>query len=369
MEQFLLVKMKSADPYERGVQYGEQAAELIARGIEGYRRHFRKSMAKSWEEITEKSALYLPLLERDFSQELAEARGIAAGSGRTLEEILALNCRYEILKLKKKLPQPSECTTGAILSQAAAGGRVYMVQNWDYRPWVKDHSVVISIDDCQGTRILGLAEAGQLVRNGLNNHGVGVCANNLTSTYDTGEVGAPVTFIRRRALAQRSFEAARQVIEGTRVGVSCNYLVASAEDLAADLEVTPGRVYCLSPEEGIVTHANHMVAGAEVCTNKGRKFRDGVLRRLLEERRGKLDVPSLMECLKNHETYPGAPDRYPEADSIEAVCTHLPLGEFDQDRVWQTIASAIYDLKGGCAYICKGTPCTGEYIRYDLSQP
>ena len=63
MEQFLLVKMKSADPYERGIQYGEQAAELIARGIEGYRRHFRKSMAKSWEEITEKSALYLPLLE------------------------------------------------------------------------------------------------------------------------------------------------------------------------------------------------------------------------------------------------------------------------------------------------------------------
>jgi isopenicillin-N N-acyltransferase-like protein len=366
MKQFLLVKMKSADPYERGVQYGQQAAELIARGIHGYQRHFQNALGKNWEEITRKSALYRPLLERDFPEELEEARGIAAGSGAALDEILALNCRYEILKLKRKHPQPSECTTGAVLSQATAGGGVYMVQNWDYRPWVMDHSVVISIDNCQGTRIVGMAEAGQLVRNGLNNHGVGVCANNITSVHDTYEVGVPVTFTRRRALNQRSFRDACRVIEEAKVGVSNNYLVASAEDLAVDLEVTPKHIFRLFPERGIVTHANHMVTGAEVCTNKGRKFRDGVLRRLLEERSGKLDVPILMDCLKNHETFPGAPDHYPEADCIEAICSHIPLGDYDQDRVWQTIASAIYDITGGCAYICKGTPCTGEYVRYDV---
>ena len=368
MEKFLLVKMKSADPYERGVQYGEQAGELIARGIRGYQRHFEKCLRKSWEEITAKSALYLPLLEREYPGELAEARGIADGSGRALEEILALNCRYEILKLKKKLRQPEECTTGAVLSGATGGG-VCLVQNWDYRPWVEDHAVVISIDDCRGTRIVGLSEAGQLVRNGVNNHGVAVCANNLTSIYDTGEVGVPVTFTRRRALEQRSFREARAVIAGAKVGVSCNYLLGSAENLAADLEVTPARVYELLPEGDIITHANHMVAGAEACTNHGRKFRDRVLRRLLEERYGKLDIPALMDCLKNHETYPGAPDHYPEADCIEAVCSHIPLGEPDPDRTWKTIASAIYDVTSGCAYICKGTPCTGEYVRYDLSQP
>lgn len=366
MDQFLLVKMKSADPYQRGVQYGQQAAELITRGIQGYRRHFQQAMGKSWEEIIQKSALYLPILEKEYRQELEEARGIAAGSGVSLEEILALNCRYEILKLKKKPAQPSECTTGAVLSQATVGGGVYMVQNWDYRPWVQEHAVVISIDDCSGTKIVGLAEAGQLVRNGLNNHGVGVCANNLTSIYDTGKVGIPVTFIRRRALNQVSFAEACHVIESAEVGVSCNYLVASNEDLAVDMEVTPEKVFRLLPDKGIVTHANHMVAGAAACTNKGRKFRDGVLRRLLEERSGKLDVSGLMGCLKNHETFPGAPDHYPEADCIEAICSHIPLGDYDQDRVWQTIASAIYDISEGCAYICKGTPCTGEYVRYDL---
>ena len=125
-------------------------------------------------------------------------------------------------------------------------------------------------------------------------------------------------------------------------------------------------MFRLDPAGGIVTHANHMVAGAKVCTNQGRKFRDNILRVLLEARRGTIDVPYLMGCMKSHQTIPGSPDTFPESDGIEAVCSHVPLGEYDQDRVWQTIASSIYDLKGGRAYICKGNPCQGEYIEYRL---
>ncbi len=363
MEQFLHVTVSSPDPFERGRQYGEQAAALIRQGIQGYTRHFQNLLGKSWEEITRKSACYLPLLERDFPQELEEAKGIATGSGVSLEEILALNCRYEILKLKK-LPV-MECTTAAILPEAT-GGPVYLVQNWDYRPWVKDHSVVISLDDCQGTRVLGLTEAGQLVRNGMNSHGIGVCANNLTSTRDTLEAGAPMTFLRRKILSQTSFQAVQDLLCGAKVGVSCNYMAASAEGEAQDLEVTPGKVFHVYPEKGIITHANHMVAGAAVCTNKGKKFRDKILRTLLEARHGTIDLPYIQGCMASHQTIPGLPATFPEADSIEAVCTHVPRGEYDPDRVWQTIASAIYDLKGGVAHICKGNPCSGEYVTYRL---
>ncbi|MFQ7452443.1 MAG: hypothetical protein ACLRNQ_14775 [Flavonifractor plautii] len=52
---------------------------------------------------------------------------------------------------------------------------------------------------------MGVTEAGQLVRNGMNSWGAGLCANNLTSVFDTGDVGAPVTFVRRKALNSRSF--------------------------------------------------------------------------------------------------------------------------------------------------------------------
>ncbi len=365
MERFPRIIIRSADPFERGVQYGQQAKDLIFKGIDGYKRHFAKTIEQPWEDILRKSHLYLPLLERDFPDELAEVRGIAAGSGADLDAILAVNCRYEILKLKH-LPQQKECTSGAILPEASRDGSTYMIKNWDYRPWVEEHVVILDLDDTRGTRMVGLTEAGQLLRDGMNSHGISLCGNNLTSVYDTGEVGAPVTFIRRKALNCRSFAEARQVIVGSPRGVSCNILLASAEGIAADFETTPGGTFTLEPENGIVTHANHMVAGAKYCTNKGSKFRDAVLRRRLMAHYGDLDLESMRACLRDHEMKPGWPTHYPESDCLEAICSHEPYGDGDPDKTWKTISSLICDLDRRVAYLCKGCPCRGEYEAIQL---
>lgn len=361
MEEFLHVKVQSSDPYERGLQYGAQAQQLIHQAAEGYRRHFLKLQGLNWDSILGKSELYIGLLERDFSAELTEAKGIADGSHMSLEEILALNCRYEFLKKAAK-----ECTTAAVLPQASQSGSTYLMQNWDYRPWVERHAVVLEIDDTQGTHIVGMTEAGQLLRNGMNNHGIGLCANNLTSTFDTCQVGAPATFVRRKALNCRNFQELCDVVRNSPRGVSCNFMLASAEGKAVDFEATPGGVFEVHPENGIVTHANHMVAGAEFCTNHGSKFRDRVLRKRLMEHQGSLTLEKIQDCLKDHEMLPGWPTVYPESDCREAVCSHIPDGDCDEDRVWKTISSSIYDLQGGVAYICKGCPCEGTYIAYKL---
>ena len=152
MDTFQLITIKSSDPFIRGLQYGQQAEALIHLGIEGYQRHFSKTLDLTWKDITEKSRLYLDLLEREFPEELEEARGIAEGSSVPLEDILVLNCRYEILKYR-----PHECTTGAILPVVSADRcSTFLIQNWDYRPWVEHHAVVVSIDDEKGTHIVGV---------------------------------------------------------------------------------------------------------------------------------------------------------------------------------------------------------------------
>lgn len=51
---------------------------------------------------------------------------------------------------------------------------------------------------------------------------------------------------------------------------------------------------------------------------------------------------------------------------IEAVCSHVPHGDYDEDKVWKTISSSVYDLNGKTAYICKGCPCEGTYISYKV---
>lgn len=353
--------VKSSDPFERGVQYGQQAKDLIEKAIKGYKRHFDKSLGLNWDEIVARSHIYIPYAEKHYADELKEMRGIASGSGFCEDEIMALNCRYEILKYK-----PNECTTAAILTAATADNKVYLLQNWDYRPWVEEHAIIVDIDDCNGTHIIGVTEAGQLVRNGMNNHGIGLCANNLTSVHDTGEIGAPVTFLRRRALNCRNFNDLRDMVFYAERGVSCNFLLASKDNQAVDLEATPGSVYSLNPQQDIITHANHMVAGASVCTNTGRKFRDRVLRSELIKAYGKIDLDTIKKCLKNHERFPGTGDKYPEVNCIEAVCSHVPNGEYDVDKVWKTISSSIYNLTDGIAYICKGCPCEGEYVEYRL---
>ena len=143
-------------------------------------------------------------------------------------------------------------------------------------------------------------------------------------------------------------------------------MLASAENMAVDLETTPKKIYQVQPENGLVTHANHMIAGAAACTNQGTKFRDGVLRRLLQQGNGTLSFSDIREALCNHEQFPGAGDTYPESNCIEAVCSHVPHGEYDECKVWKTIASSIYDLTDGVAYICKGCPCENEYQTFPL---
>lgn len=360
MDRFFKVTIDSPDAHERGVQYGYQAEKYIRSGIENYKRHFA-SKGLSWEDIRGRSSRYIPLLERTCPRELEEARGIAEGASVCLDDVMALNCRYELLKDKAK-----ECTSASVLKEATGCGKIYLAQNWDYRTWVMDNAVIIHINSGNGTKILGISEAGQLVRNGFNNYGIGICANNLTSTLDGGEPGIPVTFLRRKLLNASKFEEAARLIENAERSVSCNYMLASAEDIAADFEAAPNNVFRLNPECGIVTHANHFVVGKEFCTNGDHKFRDKVLRSLLMRRYGSIDLEYMMDSLRNHETFPGAADTFPEADCIEAVCTHLPKGEPDFNSVWQTIASVVYDLNDGDAYICKGNPCCGEYVKYSL---
>ena len=44
MDTFQLITIKSSDPFIRGLQYGQQAEALIHLGIEGYQRHFSKTL-------------------------------------------------------------------------------------------------------------------------------------------------------------------------------------------------------------------------------------------------------------------------------------------------------------------------------------
>lgn len=345
-KQFQLIKI-SGNARERGIQYGSQAREKICNGIETYKKHFKDAMNIGWSDILDRTADYMPILNSSMPDLVEEAMGIAEGAGVDFKEIMALNCRYEILRFEH------ECTSAVVLPAAAQDHRIILAQNWDYRPWVIDNSVLLHIELEDGTRIFGLAEAGQLVRNGCNSHGVGVCANSIKSQYDYEGIGIPVTFVRRRLLEQKRFSDAMKVISNASRSVSNNYLLACKEGLAVDLEATPKEVFKIFPDDGVYAHANHIQTKEGMDIKKSESHRDKRLYSLLKEKKGSISIEYLKECLKDHEGHP------------EGICSHDP-GTTDHKYMWQTNASMVYDLAVNKISVCYGPPCEGEYIEYEV---
>jgi len=345
MRHFPLIEVSGSTLYECGRQYGEQARELIGKAIDDYKRLFAETCDRSWDQLSREALSNLPLIDETMPDLHEEVRGIADGARVTLGDIMTLNCRYELTKF----PKDKECTTGAVLPEAAKGGKMYLVRNWDYRVGILDHIVALRIAQPDGTRIVALAEAGQLVRAGLNSHGIALVTNNLQSIYDSRGTGVPSCFVRRQVLKCRSFEEAERLIRGFKRSVSCNMMLASgAERRAADFEVYPGGTDVILPREGILTHANHFVVQPQIHA-LARSPRDERLRELLMAKRGALDIESFKEAFSDHANYPQALCRHPSDVSVRLGLRST------------TVACELFDLDERVLHVCAGPPCENEF--------
>jgi len=123
----------SGNAYERGRQYGVQAADRIRTSLTSYARIYRTEAGLDWTASVREARRYLPAVD-DFAPELVEEMaGIAAGAGIEPDDVLAMNVRTEILfsarVLAADMPAaPSECTA---IAAVTPDGRVVAGQNWD----------------------------------------------------------------------------------------------------------------------------------------------------------------------------------------------------------------------------------------------
>ncbi|HQA47651.1 MAG TPA: C45 family autoproteolytic acyltransferase/hydrolase [Bacillota bacterium] len=349
MRTFQLVEVNAATPFERGLQYGRQAKEKIRAGIEDYKLLFAQTSDKNWNQIKEYAVSYIQLIERTMPEILEEAKGIASGAEVDMAEIMVLNCRYEITKF----PKDDECTTCAVLPEASHENKTYLVKNWDLRAGIIDNIVIVHIEEPDGTRIIGLTEAGQLIREGFNSHGVGLCNNSLKSIYDSKGLGIPVTFLRRKVLTSRTIDEAKGLLLNAQRSVSNNMLLVSKEGRAVDIEAFPKGADLIHPTDGLITHANHFVVNQELNA-LDISPRDTRLKSLLLEKHGSITIEYIKECMCDHKNYP------------EAICRHPADVSLPLARRSITVAGIIVDFEQEIMHICAGPPCEGEYIGYKL---
>ena len=348
MKQFPVIEITASDPFERGVQYGTQAKELIGTCIQYYKNKFA---GQDWDSVVTYAMDYVPVIEESMPEILAEARGVAQGAGVPFGDIMVVNCRYEITKF----PKIPECTTGALLPKASEGGKTYAWKNWDYASGILDHVVILHFHTDDGYRAIGITEAGQMVRDGMNSYGVAICNNNLQSVEDYPGSGIPATFLRRRVLASKSFEEAKEWILNSKRCVS-NNTVLVGKGQALDFEAYPSGANIIEPDEdGILAHANHFVVHPELDAIHGRpKNRDARFVELVKPKAGHITVEDIKEALRDHKYYP------------LSICGHTDPDGDDYGRDRMTVSSMIADFDAQEVHICAGNPCQGEYIVYKL---
>lgn len=345
--------------HECGVSHGKQAAERVARTLEIYLPAFTRQAKLTLEEIRERARAYAAAitdLDRDIMREL---EGIASGSGQRLEDIVAVNCRTEILygSLSGAMPAP-ECTTIVALPEATRDGGILVGKNWDWRSACVDAVVVLKIRQTGKPALTLIVEAGMVGRDAFNEDGIVVCGNLLVSNDDKGQVGVPVPILRRRIVQARYFYEAIDMLVRSPRGASGNYLIAHRDGVAIDFETSPNHAFPVYPDRGLLTHSNHFqstvaqAAGIAKYYTGDSLYRDFRARQLLEAKIGSITLDDIKATLRDHFGYP------------RAICRHPH--DYPGSEPTVTISSQIFDPKTGVVHIAAGQPCESEYVTVTL---
>jgi isopenicillin-N N-acyltransferase-like protein len=359
-QEFPLLEIEG-NAHECGVQHGAGAADRVARSIEIYLAAFGRQTTLSLADVRERARGFATQIERIDPGILAELKGIAAGAHQLFEDIVAINCRTELLYGDKAGTRPAtECTTVVALPEATAERRILIGKNWDWREACVDSVVILKVAQRGKPRLALMVEAGMVGRDGFNEHGIAVTGNLLVSHHDKGRTGVPIPILRRRILHSTTYCEAIETLVRSPRGASGNYLIAHRDGVAIDFEVTPDEVFVVYPERGLLTHSNHFqsptahATGAAKFYSGDSLYRDFRARQLLEPKIGAITRADIEATLKDHFGLPRAICRHPH---------QYPYGE-----PTMTIASVQFDLQRETMYVAAGQPCQSTYRAIGLPQ-
>ncbi len=353
----------SGSPYERGLQYGRAVPERIKRSIGLY--------GGTLDELDLDAREKARLIGR-FADEIAafgahsleEMKGIAEGAGVSLDDIVLVNARTEIVaqaRREKNKPEAEDdavdgCTGAIILQERSSTGRVIHGMNWDWRAECAETAIVLRVSRDDGPNFMTFVEAGALARCGMNEAGIAITANYLESERDYRQSGIPLVLIRRKVLEQRHFAMAVRAVAATPKACSNNMMLSTAEGFGIDFECAPDEAFPIYPSDGLIVHANHWVSPVALAKLKdagllGDSFyRDWRVRKLLGD--GKISPDDLKAAF------------FDDFAAPFAVCRPvLPNSAGDLSA---TVAMIIMDTTSGTMDVAPLPAHCRDFTRYSL---
>ena len=368
----------SGSARERGQQHGRQAQARIARSITTY-AHLFAYCGIDWQGAQRLGAAYRELIGDFDAALLEEIEGIAAGAGRRVEEILALNARTEILpptypgephpdrrkvaaaNAKAGVPDWGECTAIAVKPAQSSTGTTLLAQNWDWLGAQRAALVLLRVREAQGASCLTLTEAGMLAKIGLNRHGFGVCLNILRSSDDGAHPGIPVHVLLRALLAREGVADAAEFAAKLAFGASSNVLCADAAGNTAALEFSPRGLEIVRGADRALCHTNHFLAPAAAAHQASLASSLSTVPRLrritalTQAHQGRFSPADLQRMLRD------------ESDGYLSICRSADPALAPEACI-ETVASVVMDLGERVMHVAPDVPSRADYLPVALGE-
>jgi isopenicillin-N N-acyltransferase-like protein len=333
------------DPARRGLEFGRACAAQVGAACAAYIGLFERHAGLDRDSVLRSGAEAGEALRDHAPAAAEEIAAIARGAAQPVELLMAVNARTEILG---RIP---ECTVIAMPGSGA------LAQNWDYHPDVRADRIVWCLHADEGW-LTTFTEAGVLGKVGLNDRGLAVALNVLSTTADSGlGIGVPIHTVLRLVLQRcASVEQAVQMLAATPVSSSNAITVlgpASTEDphaRTATCELTPVGLRVLGPEDGALVHTNHCVhpdlAGKDLTVSA---YPDTVSRieRARALVRDDIDAETVRPVLRDH------------ASDLRGICRHDDKSADVDQSV--THASLIMCPAEPALFVSDGPPCRNPY--------
>lgn len=359
----------SGGPRERGRQYGEQARERVRISREGYEAAFGQSAGWTWAQAVEAAAVMEHPIAEAFPQYLEELHGIAEGAGLPFADILTINCRTEVIwaaSARKASAQRAsrECSSLAVLGSRTSSGSLLVGQTWDWLVLGFDTLVLLEVEQPEAPNFVSVVEAGLLAKSSLNSSGIAVTTNSLVTSHDRGDPGIPYHVVLRALADAETVTDAINVVQQHVRASAANYLIASSDDVAVDLEVGPGdyrTVNPVLPTDGVLVHTNHFLRHPQgqdevsVYAMPDSLIRLGRVEPAVRAYPGKHDPESLHRILSDHADFPAS------------VCCHPDPREGEVEQ-WATVMAVVMEPRQRRMWVSHGNPCESPLTALDAGE-
>lgn len=335
---------------EVGIQYGEAMKDDLKMWNSRQLENLSEKFSLTKENVYHRVNTYLPIIKKYAPEHIEQLRGMAYGSGLSLEDALLFQVYGEIT-YEGSNPLP-ECTVFSISSDYAGNGKHYAGQNCDMNAAYAEKCSVVTFAVENKPRITYLLPIGYLSYHGLNSEGISCDHNALFGS--PWRFGLPRFFTSRLALESHTMEELRETLARITPSASRHSFFADRYGNMTSYEFDATHYGIYTQKDGYFVHTNHyqfqkMQSFQRMTPEElhNSEVRHDQMQQLIERKKGVITELEIMDMLRNHD------------NGKDSICVH------DFDGV-STFASIISCLDEGKILIAKGNPCCSEYKAYPV---